>query len=333
MRRNLTWALVGAIGLIAAIAVADALRGSELEARPVASGTTTREQEPTLADTLREELVIGQVLYSDADCVVHSLEFPEMFDQTLEGSRCELRSTDGWILAEDERLSPNWRFIARCSHGEIVIREADTGTIRRRIDGCAPAWRPQIGNRLTWARGEAVYERGRPLLNRRDLHAIARHHPNVAQVGIPFRVRVTDLAWLDIDHLILSLQVRGRYVPRDSITVLLEGKTVLGEATSFQGPTGDWFASSAGSFAAAENGTILTAGGETSPRPDQLTRGRAVAFSPDERWLAFVTEQSIYLLGTPRNAEPGRIIRIPVAARDLAWERVTTTLTFPRPSQ
>ena len=331
MRRLPTALIVAAVALVGIIATADALRGDEPEARSPAGGIGARDR--TLANTLREELVIGLVLYSDEDCLVHSLVLPEMVDQPLEGDRCRFSSTDGWILEERERLSPNWRFVAECVDGEIIVREAETGIVRRRIEGCEPAWRPRIGNRLTWARGEAVYERGRPLLDRGDLHAIARRLPNVAQLGVPFRVIVTDLAWLDIDHLILSLQVRGRYVPRESVTALLEGKTVIGQAPSFQGPAEGWFASSAGSFAASGGGTILTAGGDAIARPDQLTRGRAVAFSPDERWLAFVTEQSIYLLGTPRNAEPGRIIRIPVPARDLAWERITTSLTFPRPRQ
>ena len=329
MRRLPTALIVAAVALVGILATADALRGREPQATRPAGGTTTRDR--TLPDLLREELVIGLALYSDEGCIVHSLVLPEMIDETLEGGRCRFGSTDGWILAEGERLSPNWRFVARCVGGEILVRETETGIVRRRIEGCAPAWRPRIGNRLTWARGEAVYERGRPLLDRRDLHAIARRHPNVAQLGVPFRVVVNDLAWLDIDHLILSLQIRGRYVPRDSLTVLLEGETVIGQVTTFQAPLGRWFPSSAGSLAASEHGTMLTAGGEVVPRPDQLTRGRAVAFSPDERWLAFVTEQSIYLLGTPRNNEPGRIIRIPVAARDLAWERIDTSLNFPRP--
>jgi hypothetical protein len=327
--RRTTAVVVAAVALVGILATADALRGNEPEARSPTSGTTTRGGSRAMAETFREELVFGRAFYSDEDCVVHSLEFPELFDRTLEGGRCRLRSTDGWILEEDERLSPNWRFIARCTEGEIVIREAATGVTQRRIEGCAPAWRPQVGNRLTWARGEAIYEHGRPLLDRGDLHAIARRHPNVAELGVPFRVRVTDLLWLDVDRLIATLEIRTRYVPREYLAVLLEGKTILGQVTTFQGRIGHWFASSAGSFAAANDGTILTAGGTSIPRPDQLTIGRAVAFSPDERWLAYVTGRSIYLLGTPANNEPGRILRIPLPAQDLAWERTTTNLTFP----
>jgi hypothetical protein len=334
MRRLITPFVVVGVGLVGALAAADALRGHEPEATSPGRGTTTRERPPTVADTLREELVFGLVFYSDEDCRVHSLLVPQMIDDVIEEGgqeliRCRFGSTDGWILKEDERLSPNWRFIARCSGGEILVREAETRVVRKRIEGCAPAWRPRIGNRLTWARGEAIYERGRPLLTRDDLHAIARRHPNIAQLGAPFRVRVADLAWMDLDRLVASLEIRGRYVPREYLAVLLEGKTVVGQATTFQDRLGRWFASAAGSYAAASEGTMLTDDGTTIPRPDGLPAGRAVAFSPDERWLAYVTGRSVYLIGTPRNNEPGRIIRIPLLAGDLAWERITTSPTVP----
>jgi hypothetical protein len=329
--RAITAVVVAAVALVGLLAIADALRGTE-EPRSAPATTGVAEETESLAATLREEVVIGFLVYSDGECRLHTLVLPELVDQDIsedDTRRCRFSSRDGWILGEREVLSPNWRFIAECEGGEIVVREAHTGVVRRRLEGCAPAWRPQTGNRLTWARGEAVYERGRRLLDRRDFHAIARRHTNVNDLGVPFRVRVNDLTWLDVDHLVLSLQIQGHFIPREYITVLLEGKDVTARATTFQGFLGRWFGSSAASFVAAGDGTIVTAGGETFARPDQLTTGRAVAFSPDERWLAFVTGQSIYLLGTPRNNEPGRIIRIPAPAQDLIWERSSTTLTFP----
>ena len=69
----------------------------------------------------------------------------------------------------------------------------------------------------------------------------------------------------------------------------------------------------------AANGTIMGWDGESRDPPIGLPAGRAVAFSPDERWLAYVTGRSIYLLGTPANDEPGRVIRLAVPARDLVW--------------
>jgi hypothetical protein len=325
--------IVVAVALVGILATADALRGHEPE--PSNTGEQTTPQRPSsLAETLREELVIGRLFWSDEECRLHSLALPQMDDDVVgEGDLCRFDSTDGWILREGERLSPNWRLMAQCRGDEIVVRDTDEGDVRRRIRGCVPAWREQVGNRLTWARGEAVYERGRPVLNAKDLHEIARHHPNISDLGVPFRVLVTDLAWLDPEHLIVSLAIRARFGPSpEFLAVLLEGKTVLGQATTFQGRLGHWFASSAGSFAASEEGTILTAGGEAIARPNEVPGGPAVAFSPDERWLAFVTGWSVYLVGTPRNNEPGRIIRIPIPARDLGWERITTSPTFPTAS-
>jgi hypothetical protein len=327
MRRWNTVVIVAAVVIVGALAAVDAFRGREPGASPPPRrGTTTQQQRPpTLVETLRGELVFGRVLYSDQECHIHSLVLPQMLDEVpLDGpDRCRFASTDGWILGEDELLSPNWRFIAQCRDGEIIVRNADTGHVRRTIEGCVGAWRPRAGNRLTWARGEAIYERGRPLLTRDDLHAIARHHPNVRFLGPPFRVHVADLAWMDTDHLVASLEIRAPYAQREYLAVLLEGKTVIGQATNFQDRLGRWFASPAGSFMAASEGTMLTADGTTIPRPDALPEGRAVAFSPDERWLAYVTGRSIYAIGTPANNEPGRIIRIPIPARDLAWERIS----------
>jgi hypothetical protein len=78
--------------------------------------------------------------------------------------------------------------------------------------------------------------------------------------------------------------------------------------------------SAAGNYAAAEDGTTVTRDGDFTDPPDNLPSGRAVAFSPDEQWLAYTTGVSIYLIGTPRNSEPGRIVQLPIAAKDLVWE-------------
>jgi hypothetical protein len=333
VRRPATAVVVAAVALVAVLATADALLGDDPDARSPRTGTPSKQRAPTLVETLREALVIGRILYSDEDCRLHSLVLPAMEDTLVFDDAdhqvflCRFESSEGWVLEEGERLSPDWRFMARCEGGEITVR--DDETVRRRIDGCAPAWRPPAGNRLTWARGEAVYEEGRPLLARRDLHAIARVNPRVAQRGVPFRVRVTDLAWLDVDHLVVTLDIRARDAPPEFLAVLLEGKTVLGHVTTFQERIGRWFASSAGSFIATGEGTIITAGGDTIPRPGQLPSGRAVAFSPDERWLAFVTGRNVYLTATPRNNETGRLISIPIPAQDLSWERVSQATRVP----
>src|SRR6187200_2680616 len=84
VRRSFTLFLVIAVGILAALAVADALRpkgGAGPAATPPA--TTTRPGPPTLLDTLREEAISGFVLYSDRDCRLHSLLLPRMIDDVV----------------------------------------------------------------------------------------------------------------------------------------------------------------------------------------------------------------------------------------------------------
>src|SRR3954451_2537739 len=92
VRSGATLFLLAAVGILAALALADALRpkdDAELVAGPAATtATTTRPGPPTLLDTLRSEAVSGFVLYSDQDCRLHSLLLPGMVDDVV-------RSEDG----------------------------------------------------------------------------------------------------------------------------------------------------------------------------------------------------------------------------------------------
>ena len=87
MRRSFTLFLVVAVGILAALALADALRpkgGTRPAASPPTTpATTTRPGSPTLLDTLRGEAISGFVLYSDHDCRLHSLLLPRMIDAVV----------------------------------------------------------------------------------------------------------------------------------------------------------------------------------------------------------------------------------------------------------
>jgi hypothetical protein len=332
MRRPLTALLVGGVVLLALLAAADALRGRDEPRGSAASPSITRARPPTLRELLRREAVTGFLLYSDQDCRLHSLLLPQMDDNVVreEGGtevfHCRFSAPGGRILEEGEVISPDQRSVARCvvrGRRYVAVSDAASGIVRRRLAGCVPAWRPD--GQLTYARGESIYQRGRPLLSRNDLHLAARKHPNVANVaaGVRFRVRVTDLAWLDEEHLVASLEIRLPYVEFQYLGVLFDGTAVVALAARFGQRLRGWVVSSAGSYAASEDGTIVLRDGGSVDPPQNLPTGRAVAFSPDEQWLAYATGVSIYLIGTPRNGEPGRIIRLPVQAQDLVWEGVS----------
>jgi hypothetical protein len=337
MHRWATFLVVAGVALIGTLAVADALRDDAEPRNASSEATTTAPRAPTLLETLREEAITGFVTYSDPDCVLHSLLLPRMVDQIVrreDGTpfrMCRFTEGGGRYLDEDEVPSPDGTLVARCQGGRIAVWQLESGIPERSYRGCPPAWRPD--GRLTYPQGDRIMEENRVLLTASDLRRAARKHPNIAGLarGVRIFVHATSLAWLDEGHLAASLEIHVPYVEPQYLGVVLFGDEVVTVTTQFGNPFGRWIVSPAGTFAATDSGAIVAlAGGETDP-PQNLPDGRAVAFSPDEQWLAYVTGVSIYLIGTPRNSDPGRIIRIPIEAEDLNWDPVSRGSTVVPP--
>ncbi len=329
MRRWTTPLIVVGILAVGVVAVADALRGDGEPKAAAESPTITRPAPPTLREVLRREAVTGFVLYSDDQCRLHSLLLPSLVDDVVRrenGSdfrQCRFTSAGGRILEEGDRMSPDRTLVATCQGGRVVVREAESGAQRRSYRGCPPAWRPD--GRLMYPQGDRIIEDGRVLFTSQELRAAARSHPNLEGFSGRIFVHATDLAWLDEERLIVSLEARVPGVEPQFLTALFLGKALVGAASRFGQVSGSWVVSPAGSFAASEDGSIVARDGDFTEPPANLPTGHAVAFSPDERWLAYVTNASIYLIGTPRNTAPGRIIRLPIAAQDLTWEPAGVT--------
>ena len=330
MRRWITLLIVVGVVTLGLLAAADALRGrgeSKVVSEPP---TTTRASPPTLRETLRREAVTGFVAYSDGDCVLHSLLLPRLLDQVVRTDSgepfqlCRFTVGGGRYLEEGQVPSPNGKLLARCRDGGLVIvSELESGIQKQAFRGCSPAWRPD-GN-LTYAQGDHIMEGRHVLYSASELRAAVRMHPAI--VDLSQRVRIfthaTDLAWLDERRFVVSLEVLVPDGPTMYPSVLFDGKAIVGYPSHFGTPLRNWVVSPAGSFVAAEDGTLAARDGDVTIRPTNLPDGRAVAFSPDEQWLAYVTDTSIYLVGTPRNTDPGRVIRLPIAAQDLVWDPVS----------
>ena len=329
MRRWITPLIVAGVVALGVLAAADALRGrSEHSVSAESTPTVTRPAPPpTLPEMLRREAITGFVTYTDQDCVLHSVILPRMIDDVVRTEAnepfrlCRFTEGGGRYLDEGEVPSPDGKFLARCRDGLVVVSELESGQQRRSFIGCPPAWRPD--GRLTYPEGNRIMEEGHVLFSAPQLRKAARLHPNLRGYADRIFVHATDLAWLGEDDVVVSLEARGQALEPQEMAVLYKGERPVTVATRFGTPYRDWFVSGSGSYAAADNGTIIArAGGETDP-PQNLPSGRAVAFSPDEQWLAYVTGVSIYLIGTPRNSEPGRIIRLPIPAQDLSWEAIS----------
>lgn len=325
MHRPVTALVVAGVVLLGLLAAADALRRrSESKPLPKAGGPTTT-RPPTLEETLRRDAVAGIITYSDERCVLHSLVLPNLTDEVVRQEatdkpvrRCRFSEGAGRYLADDELISPNEKLVARCRRGHVEVIAVLSNELRARFPGCTPAW--DADGRLTYARDGQVLAAGRVLYWRSDLRRIARRYPNVAGLGpgIPFRVTPLALAWLDRLLLAISVRVDIRGVEPQHFVALLRGKRLLAMDAAFAGAVRSLIVSSTGSFVAEDQGRVLTKEGRSYGLLERLPRPSAVAFSPDERWLALATGNSIFITGTPR--ELGRVIRLPSPAQDLVWE-------------
>ena len=333
MRRWSTWLVLGTVCALALVAVADALRRADSRPTTLPPTTTSR---PTLLGELQAELrasaIEGVVVYSDPECVVHSLLLPalERNDVRTEAGAplrmCEFSAAGGRFLAPGESLSPNRELIVRCRGGQVEVVDASSGEERERVSGCAPAWSPD--GCLTVARAGAVVQSGpckeRVVLSEAELRSVARSHPNVGNAApeAVLRVTPTALAWLDRDLLALALAVRLRGVEPQYLFALVEQRRVLGWSTRFGGPMRELRVSPKGSMVAAEGAILMTSDGNELTGLAAFVNGEVIGWSPDDRWVVVSGEASVYLVSAQDlralNPTP-RTIRLPIAARSLVW--------------
>jgi hypothetical protein len=289
-----TLVLVAAVGILAALALADALRPNG-ETKPAASSstpaTTTRPGQPTLLETLRDEAIAGFVLYSDQDCRLHSLLLPRMVDDVV-------RDEGGSDI-----------FMCRFDvDGGRIVRGHSTAT-----------------GGLAYRDGEVVSGND-VVLTHADLVRAARRHPNIFGYDrtIPLRIQVTGLASFGVREPVVAMAISARSLEPQYLVALFDGHGIRAVAASFRGPYRHFYRSNDGALIGTEDGTVITRTGRTIDPPPGLPTSRAIAFSPDDRWIVRVNGISTYLVGPPEGDQTGRTIRLPIPARDLVWEPITS---------
>jgi hypothetical protein len=320
MRRWPTWLVLGTVCLLAVVAAADALRRADSpDARATATST------PTLQTELRDEQIEGLVVYSDPNCIVHSLLLPALERNnvlTEAGAplrMCEFSAAGGRFLTPGETLSPNSELIARCQGDVVFVVDASSGEEREVVSGCPLAWHPE-GCLTHVLAGEVLCGEQR-VLSEAELVTIARFHPNVVDAA-PEALRSvipTALAWLDLDLLALALTVRLRGVEPQYMLVLLERERVIGWSVRFGGPMRNLQVSPEGSMVLAEGTVLMDRDGNELTPP---IVGEVLGWSPDDRWIVVAGQASVYLVRALHlrelNPTP-RTIRLPIAARSLVW--------------
>jgi hypothetical protein len=295
VKSGATLVLLAAVGILAALALADALRPNG-ETTPAAvpstaPATTTSTEPRTLLETLRDEAVAGFVLYSDQDCRLHSLLLPRMVD-------------------------------------DVVRNEGGADVFRCRFDvqgGRIVSGGSSAGSGLMYRDGEIVSGNDR-VLTHADLVRAARRHPNIVEYDrrIPLRIRVTGLASFGVREPVVAMAISARSLEPQYLVALFDGHGVRTVAASFRGPYRNLFKSADGALIGAEDGTVITRTGQTIDPLQGVPAGRAIAFSPDDRWIVRVNGTSTFLVGAPEDGRASRIIRLPIPARDLVWEAISS---------
>ena len=116
------------------------------------------------------------------------------------------------------------------------------------------------------------------------------------------------------------------YRPRERVVAAFDGKHVsfvhprwlVGDARAVRpSPQGGYYALLGEEWLAGIGSPIFTRDGRQVGGPEGIPRPHAIAWSPDERWTALATDESVYVYPTE---EPERlVVRIPLPVRDLDW--------------
>lgn len=156
----------------------------------------------------------------------------------------------------------------------------------------------------------------------------ARRHPLVPDdLRFLRSVVVTDVEPLagGVDAALLEIRLTGRLAALEPgrVVALFAGRRLV--ATPVFEPIERIAASPDRRYLGVEPGRLLRADGTSVPLPRGLENGGALAFSPDSRWLALARLRNVFLVRldeletfAARGRSP-HVIRLPIAAVDLAW--------------
>jgi hypothetical protein len=337
MRGTATWLLVGALAALGVAAGADALRSPGAPERgasePPAETAPEPELEPpedALAD-VREELrsagvPAGVLTYTDETCRLRSVTLPDLAPH--QGSR-EERCTFGSMVGSEFAFGgpppyPFGSLAALCRAEEVELRLPNRGLFARARGSCPMVWRPD--GTPTFLRGGEVMrfapcpgERVLPLRCSRtllSLNDLTRELRRARWSGSGFRVE--EFHWLSDRRLIATVRV-GRVGGAELLAVFHGRRLVSSPRFAYEDLAG-LRPSPSGAFVAARiesPGGLLVVVRRGRPVRLAMRHGNALAWSPDERWIAQATADGIYVF---RAGEPSpAFLHVPIAARDLIW--------------
>jgi hypothetical protein len=291
MRSASTWLIGGAVAVLLALAVADAIRS-----RDDASASSSGRQLPGLH---------GLLLVADDGCRTTAFRLPSTASERPQ------RPVDcgGRVWSSDATL------VAWCRNGRTKVTSAggriDFGSLR----GCAPAWRADGAL--------SVVRDGDILIVRRHGDArtfFTRRQLDDALQGIverPETYAFAEVSWFGLTSFVAI--VRGERPWETAAAVFAQGG-LESFFPQFGGHIEDLQASPLGNFAfartvPAREYVMVSRGGDELPLPS-IANAHAIAWSPDESRVAIATRNTIFIA---RSGSTQPANRISTGAAALAW--------------
>src|SRR3954470_11095462 len=318
MRPLLTWLVVGSLLVVGLFAARDAITGGSRTVTKAAADTETAppppaQGPPALPGRERlvprlEELGAGGALYlTDVRCQRFVLSLP-----SLRWAASGRQPTDCGLWARPPVESDSG-IAAKQVNADTI--EVTSGGWSYAFQGSAPAFKPD--GTLTFVRDGRLYEwtarcpaKAR-IIRFQELHDVPRCVEPITDA--PHGIR--EVAWLADDRY---AAVAG---PDGAMSVLVVGDGA--ERRLFTGVgtrVGALEASPAGRYLAARvDGAFAlfctaAPGVRPLPRSDELVRG--IAWSPDDRLAALVTESSVRVFPVGR---PKRAVALPLSVAAARW--------------
>jgi hypothetical protein len=287
MSRLPAWLIVAGIGVLVALAAADAIRPHG-EPRPA---PTTAAASPGPH---------GLLVYAGPGCDPVAVRLPRSLAEHVP----RMADCGGFVWSGDGSLA------AVCEDGRTTIF-GQPGMLRLvGLRGCAPAWRPD-GALSVIRDGDLVVSRvrGRP-----QTFVSGEALADDLQVELRRAHELAEVAW--IDPQTFAAIVRGTKAGQQALIVATRERIEL-----FVGELGQRISS----LTVSPRGKLAVANGREFVMLDRNGREialprvanvRAIAWSPDERWVALTTHTSTFVA---RTGSRQVVLRIPLGGESLMW--------------